>query len=66
MTYLYRLSLGCAVIAALSGCATGALSKSDPGAQVVMGSTRPGPVSPGTDPGAGVVRGDRWWEKAGN
>jgi hypothetical protein len=65
MTYLIRLSLGCAVIVALSvsGCATGALSTSDPGTQVVLGSTRPGPVSPGTNPAAEVVRGDRWWQQ---
>ncbi len=65
MTYHTRFYLGCVVIAALSlsGCATNtdALSKSDPGLQVVFGSNKPERASSEGDPGTAVVRGDHWW-----
>ncbi len=66
MTYLTRFSLGCVVIALLSlcGCATnsGGLLPHDQGTAVVFGTNKADPAVSEGDPGASVVRGDRWWQ----
>ncbi len=66
MTSLTRFFLGCIAIAvlSLSGCATGPLSESSPGAGVVFGSNRSErALTEEGNPGAAVVFGDRsWWQ----